>query len=76
MANPLDIPTDIPWRRICVSDDMLDPVPCDNEFPPRWRSSLAVFRYDPADEYQPFDDYVVSYIKVVASIAPFAPERC
>jgi len=74
MANPLDIPTDIPWRRICVSDDMLDPIPCDSEYPPRWRSSLAVFRYDPADEYQPFDDYIVSYIKVVSSVVPFAPE--
>lgn len=74
MANPLDIPTDIPWRRICVSEDMLDPVPCGNEYPPRWRSSLAVFRYDPTDEYQPFDDHIISYIKVVATIAPFAPE--
>jgi len=74
MANPLGIPSDIPWRRICVSEDMLDPVPCDNEYPPRWRSSLAVFRYDPADEFQPFEDHVVSYIKVVASIAPYAPE--
>jgi hypothetical protein len=44
MTNPLGIPTDIPWRRICVLEDMLDPVPCDNEYPPGCRSFLAVFR--------------------------------
>ncbi len=74
MPDPLGIPTDIPWRRICVSEDMLDPIPCDNEYPPRWRSSLAVFRYDPADDFQLIEDHLVSYIKVVASITPYAPE--
>jgi len=74
MPDPLGIPTDIPWKRLCVSEDMLDPVPCDNEFPPRWRSSLAIFRYDPKDDFQPFEDHLVSYLKVVATIAPYAPE--
>jgi hypothetical protein len=74
MANLLDIPTDTPWPRICVSEDLLDLLPCDNEYPSRWRSSLTVFRYDPEVEYQPSDGYVVSHLMVVAPITPFAPE--
>src|ERR1044072_1059428 len=67
----LSLPTDIPWRRICVSKDMMDPGTCDDEFPRRWQSSLAAFRYDPAEEYQPYENELVSFIKVVATIAPF-----
>lgn len=67
----LSLPTDIPWRRICVSDDMMDPLSCDDERPPRWHSSLAAFRYDPPEEYQPYASEVISYIKVIATITPF-----
>jgi hypothetical protein len=70
----LNVPTDIPWRRVCVTRSMLDPVPCDAERPPRWKPSIAVFRYDPADEYQPFQDQTVSYLKVVVTVAPFVSE--
>lgn len=70
----LALPTDIPWRRLCVSADMLDPLTCDDERPPRWRSSMAVFRYDPAEEYQADETRVVTYLKVVCTIAPFQPE--
>jgi hypothetical protein len=66
----LSLPTDIPWRRICVSSKMLDPVSCDDERPKRWQPSLAAFRYDPADDYQPYDNAVVSYIKVTATLTP------
>src|SRR5262245_48905889 len=67
----LNLPTDIPWRRICVSKDMVDPLACDDPRPPRWHSSLAAFRYDPAEEYQPYSDHISSYVKVIATIAPF-----
>ncbi len=70
----LSLPTDIPWRRICVSHDMMDPVACDARLPPRWKSSLAAFRYDPPVEYQPYEHEVVSYVKVVATVVPYAPE--
>lgn len=70
----LSLPTDIPWRRICVSGDMIDTIGCDDERPPRWRSSMALFRYNPAEEYQPYENEVVSYIKIVATMAPFQPE--
>ena len=41
----LSVPTDIPWRRVCASGDMHDADPCDLIVPPRWRSSIALFRY-------------------------------
>ena len=74
MSFKLSLPTDIPWRRICVSEDMLDPIGCDDDRPPRWRSSMAVYRFDPLEEYQPYDNEVISYIKVVVSITPWQPE--
>jgi hypothetical protein len=72
--SSLSVPTDIPWRRICVTGDMLDPEPCDLIVPPRWRSSIAVFRHDPPDEFQPLPHSRVSYLKVCVTLAPFAPE--
>ena len=73
--NPfkLSLPTDIPWRRIAVSADMLDPLLGDQSRPPSFRSSLAVFRYDPAEEYQPHADLTISYLKVVATLGPYSP---
>lgn len=73
-AFKFSLPTDIPWRRICVSSDMLDPIVCDDERPPKWRSSMAVFRYDPAEDYQPYENEAVTYLKVVTTITPFQPE--
>ena len=36
MSNfKLNLPTDIPWERICVTRDMLDPVACDDNLPPK-----------------------------------------
>jgi hypothetical protein len=57
-----------------MTGDMLDPEPCDLIVPPRWRSSIAVFRHDPPDEFQPMPHSRVSYLKVCVTLAPFAPE--
>jgi len=70
----LSLPTTIPWERICVSEDMLDPIPCDAELPPKWQSSIAAFKYDPADEYQPYEKHLISFIKLIVTITPYAPE--
>ncbi|NUQ73894.1 MAG: hypothetical protein HUU21_10080 [Polyangiaceae bacterium] len=70
----LNLPTDIPWRRIAVSHDMMAPGLCGDDRPPRFRSSLAAFQFDPVEEYQPFKDQVVTYIKIVATVAPYAPD--
>jgi hypothetical protein len=69
----LNLPLDIPWERICVSRDMMDPRACDDETPPKWQSSVAVFRYVPGDEYQNYPNCRVTYLKVTASIGGYQP---
>ena len=45
--STFSLPVDIPWRRIAFSSDMMDKTACDRTLPPRWRSSVAVFDYEP-----------------------------
>jgi hypothetical protein len=72
-AFKLSLPTDIPWKRICVTEDMIDPAICDRRFIPKWNSSMAVFQYVPPDEYQMFEDVKVTYLKVTVTITGFQP---
>lgn len=72
-AFSLSLPTDIPWKRICVTRDMLDRDVCDTRLPPKWQSSIAVFKYVPAEDYQTFPDYTISYLKVTVSLTGYQP---
>lgn len=72
-AFKLGLPTDIPWTRVCVSSDMIDSHICDTKFPPKWHSSMAVFRYIPPDEYQQYADYDIAYLKVSVTITGYQP---
>jgi hypothetical protein len=69
----LNLPTDIPWERICVTEDMIDAVVCDDRLPAKWQSSLAVFKFRPDDEYQLFPKYNITYLKVTATITGYQP---
>ena len=69
--DTLSLPTDIPWERMCVSLDMLDPKVCDSSFPPQWRTSLAIFGYEPPDDQQTYEGMTVSYLKVVCTITGY-----
>lgn len=72
-AFKLNLPTDIPWQRICVTEDMVDRVVCDAELPPKWHSSIAVFKYVPPDDFQLHPGYKVSYLKVTATLTGYQP---
>jgi hypothetical protein len=67
----LGLPIDIQWERLCASEDMIDRLVCDRLFPFRWRSSLAVFSYEPPEEDQVYRDMLVSYLKVSCTITGF-----
>lgn len=71
--STFSLPIDIPWRRIAFSSDMMDEVACDRILPLRWRSSLAVFEYEPPQEQQRQDGFKVSYIKVACTITGYQP---
>ena len=74
MSNfKLNLPTDIPWKRICVTEDMIDKTVCDKRLPAKWQTSMAVFKYRPDDEYQLFPDYNITYLKVTATITGYQP---
>jgi hypothetical protein len=67
------LPVDIPWQRIAFSEDMMDPVACDRKLPLRFRSSVAVFSYEPPADQQRTDDFRVSYLKVACTITGYQP---
>jgi len=72
-ANVLSLPIDIPWKRLCVSEDMIDPKVCDRNFPYRWRSSVAIFSYQPPEDQQTYEGMIVSYLKVACTITGYQP---
>ncbi len=67
-SNLMSLPVDIPWKRLGTSKDMMDPKAGDRKYPPKWRSSLAVFFYEPTEDEQKFDDRIITYIKVSCTI--------
>jgi hypothetical protein len=69
----LNLPTDIPWTRVCVTEDMVDRNICDGRAPAKWNSSLAVFKYRPQDEDQIYDAYTITYLRVTATITGYQP---
>ncbi|MCW4053436.1 MAG: hypothetical protein NWE84_00755, partial [Candidatus Bathyarchaeota archaeon] len=66
-------PTEIPWERICVNEDMIDPVVCDEQRPAKWQTSMAVFKYRPDDDFQKFPKYDITFLKVTATITGYQP---
>lgn len=74
MSNfKLSLPTDIPWERICVTEDMIDPRICDERMPAKWQTSLAVFKYVPEEENQTYPKYRITYLKVTATLTGYQP---
>lgn len=74
MSNfKLNLPTDIPWERVCVTEDMIDPRLCDSRAPAKWQSSLAVFKYRPEEENQIYPKYNITYLKVTATLTGYQP---
>ena len=67
----MSFPVDVPWKRLCVSGDMIDTRVCDHKFPNRWKSSITVFSYQPSEEYQTIERMTVSFLKVTCTITGF-----
>jgi hypothetical protein len=71
----LNLPTDIPWERMCVTTDMLDTSGgLAAGMPPLWQSSLALYRYVPGDEYQLYPGRRIVYLKLTCTITNFQPK--
>src|SRR5262245_11424231 len=69
--NELSIPVDIPWKRLGVSGDMVDPRYGDLRFPKKWDSSIAVFYHEPAEVDPAYCHRKITYLKIVCTITNF-----
>jgi len=70
----LSLPVDVPWKLVATSNDML--AHRNNVFPnAMWRSSLAIFAYDPdlTDLPEVYSGRALTFLKVVCSITSYAP---
>jgi hypothetical protein len=69
----LNLPIDIPWTLIDVSRDMMDTVFCDKKAPLPWRSSIAVYGFEPRVEDLPEElcGKRLTYLKVSCSITGY-----
>ncbi len=67
----LDIPIDVPWKLVAASKDMMDTEFSTMQFPPQWRSCLAIYAYEPRMEDLPeaLCDQQITYLKVSCSIS-------
>src|SRR3954447_10985286 len=71
----LDLPVDIPWERVCVTGDMVDPGRGQaSQTPPLWQSSMALYRYVPPDDYQVYPGRRIVYYKLAATITNYQPK--
>ena len=52
----------------------MDKVACNRDGPFRWRSSIAVFEYEPPEDQQRIDGFTVSYLKVACTITGYQPD--
>jgi hypothetical protein len=50
---------------------MIDDKLCDAKGPFRWRSSIAIFEYEPDEENQNYEGMTISYLKVSCSITGY-----
>src|SRR5215203_3684455 len=67
----MSLPIDIPWKRIGVSKDMIDPAAGDLNFPEKWRSSISVFYHEPPEVPPEYCDRKITYLKIVCTITNY-----
>lgn len=74
-TNLLNLPINIPWCQIAVTENMIDQRIGSDRFPLPWRSSMAISAYEPKSEDLPeeFADQKVTYLKITCSITGYQP---
>jgi hypothetical protein len=69
----MSLPTDIPWKRIGASEDMIALAPGYLDYPQPWQSSIALFYHepDPAELPEGYCNRRITYLKVVVTLSSF-----
>ncbi|MEP7218571.1 MAG: hypothetical protein ABI876_06620 [Bacteroidota bacterium] len=71
----LPLPQDIPFQLIAASPDMMDVRFCDKRFPFEFRSSIAIYGYEPKDLPEPACSGRITYLKIAVSITGYKPTQ-
>jgi len=71
----LSLPVDIPWKLLATTPGMMDTTIGSGAFPPKWRSSLAIFMYEPELTPEDESDRRITYFKVVTSITGYQTDK-
>ena len=71
----LNLPINIPWCQIAVTEQMIDKGFGDRRFPTPWRSSMAISAFEPKTEDLPeeFKDKRITYLKITCTITGYQP---
>ncbi len=75
-AGPrMNLPFAVPWKPIAVSEDMMDTRVGTDRAPAPWRSSMAIYAYEPPPEDLPPEhaDRIITYVKVTCSVTGYEP---
>ncbi len=74
-AQLLNLPINVPWCQVAVSESMMDVRLGAHQFPAPWRSSLAIDAYEPpaAELPEELSHLTVTYLKVTCSITGYQP---
>lgn len=73
--STLSLPVDIPWKRMGVTESMIDTDVGELRFPRPWRSSVAVFYHEPTDLPPEYVNRRVIYLKIACTITNYAPNE-
>lgn len=71
----LNLPVDVPWTLIDASQDMMDITFCNKKYPSPFKSSMAIFAYEPKSEELPeeFCGRKICFLKISCSITGYQP---
>ena len=58
----MNLPVDIPWKRLGASSDMMDGSYGDRRFPKKWGSSVSVFYHEPYDLPEDYGERKITYL--------------
>ena len=76
-SQSLNLPINIPWCQIAVTEQMMDKDHGGRQYPAPWRTSMAISAYEPATESLPeeFSGKRITYLKVTCTITGYQPTR-
>jgi hypothetical protein len=76
-TQAMTMPLDVTWQRLAYSRDMLDTNFGDANFPPKWRTSMAIYSYvvPEAQTAQEYPDARIVYLRLTCSITGWNPSE-